>query len=278
MLRSSQPRNPTFDENTFDVSSFLDITRPNLARIFNYLAGGATHFDADRVAADEMLSQFPPLKKWVQVRDAFSYEAVHILNEAGFKQFLDIGSGMPSNDAIHRLVPAATFLYCDINPIAVTYGSSLFAELEQVSYAYGDARNIASLLQSDIVAHMLQQEQKVAIGLNNLPLFLSHEELANMAQLLFDWAAPNSQLFVFLQSRADTKGLDVEYRQFESKLLQIGLPINIDYLNDVIKVFAPWRVDLLEPIPSFMGLPPKFFDHTDGLRVGMQFHALFLIK
>lgn len=278
MSTSNPSSNASPSEILFDVSSFLDTTRPNLARIFDYLAGGSTHFEADRVAANKMWSQFQPLKKWVRLREAFGFEATQSLYDQGFRQFLDLGSGMPQSDAAHRLVPNSRFVYSDINPIAVSYGSSLFAELEHVAYAYGDARDLLSLLQSQEVLQTIDKQEKIAIGLNNLTLFLSDAEISQAAQQLFSWAPQGSKIFVFLQSKADNlKDLDL-YNQFESQLLQIGLPIQFNYLTETIKQFTPWQVKFMEPIPLFMGLPTTFLDHSDGIDVGLQYHAAFFVK
>ncbi|MEM7115928.1 MAG: SAM-dependent methyltransferase [Chloroflexota bacterium] len=268
----------TDNKALFDTSSFLDTTRPNLARIFDYLSGGGTHFEADRVAAHTMWSRFPPLKKWIQLREAFVFEAIQVLYKQGLRQFLDLGSGMPNNDAVHRLVPKASFVYSDINPIAVSFGTSLFSDLDHIVYAYGDARHLPSLLSRSEVTSTLDSNQKTAIGLNNLLLFLQEEELSLAAQQLFEWATVGSEIFVFLQSQKD----DIEnvelYHQFESQFQQVGLPIRFNRLTSILKQFSPWRVKRLEPIPLFLGLPATFLDHADGIDVGMQYHALFLIK
>ena len=112
---SNRSSNTTSNPVLFDSASFLDTTKPNLARVFDYFAGGSTHFEADRIAASYMLAEFPAIKKWVQLREAFSFEAIQVLHDNGFSQFLDLGSGMPSKDAVHQLIPNSTFIYSDIN-------------------------------------------------------------------------------------------------------------------------------------------------------------------
>ncbi len=83
----SEKNNPP--QTTLDSSVFLDTSVPNLARIFDYLAGGITNFEADRQAAAQMLQIIPSLGKWVRLRRAFVQEAASQLHQAGFRQFLD---------------------------------------------------------------------------------------------------------------------------------------------------------------------------------------------
>ncbi|NJN55503.1 MAG: hypothetical protein HC804_12560 [Anaerolineae bacterium] len=105
---------------------------PNLARIFDYLAGGSINYEIDRQAAEAMLTIIPSIGKWVRLRRAFIQEAASQLHAAGFRQFLDFGSGMPADDHIHAFAPDAHVVFSDLNPVAISYGQSILQTMKKL--------------------------------------------------------------------------------------------------------------------------------------------------
>lgn len=262
----------------FKPTSFLDTSQPNMGRVFDYMAGGSAHFAVDREAAQKMLAIFPPIQKWVLLRKSFAFEATQYLyQQQRFRQFLDLGSGMPSPDAPHQLLPEARFVYSDLNPVAVSYGRSLFANQTEVDYVQADVRRIETLLQDEVVQRLIDPGEKVAIGLNSLLVFLSETAVQQLAKELFDWAAPGSQLFFLAQARSEQTA-SAAMAAFTAKLQQIGLPGRFASVSKLRRRLQPWRLQLHEPVDKFMGLPSNFLDDADGINLGITFNALFLIK
>jgi hypothetical protein len=258
-------------------SLFLDTTIPNMVRIFDYLSGGSTHFEADRTAAERMLELIPSLRKWVRLRRAFIQEAALVLYEEGFRQFLDLGSGIPTEDHIHASISNARIIYSDINPVAVSYGSSLFEALDNVDYIFGDVRHVNDVLFSPVVCRQIDLSQKVAIGLNALPLFLSENETTDLARALFEWAPADSKIFVVFQTRGGAEEVD-RYRQFVTMTAAAGLPLQLRSLQRNQEMVRPWHCSLLQPITGFLGLPGDLISSADREGIGMVFYAAFLSK
>lgn len=263
---------------TFNSPSFLDTSKPNLARIFDYLSGGSAYFEVDRKVAEEMLAEFPPLKKFVQMSKGFTLEAVQYLYEVeGFRQFLDLGSGIPSGDPVHRLVPDAVFIYSDINPVAVSYGSHLFAGLERVAYVPGDARRIGALLGHEEVRKWVRFDEKLVVGLNNVPIFLTETELRLLAKTLYERLPVGSQVSFFLQMRAAlVQTAEAELAQ--QKLQQMGVPVRYMDVERVCELFLPWKRKLVESATTFMGLPADFLDDPMIEAAGLVHYAMFFVK
>jgi hypothetical protein len=261
------------DPKLTDTSSFLDITIPNTARIFNYLLGGSANFEVDRAIAEQMLEVFPSLRKWVRLRHAFAQEAAQVLHEQGFVQFLDLGSGLPTAEHIHTATPGARVIYSDINPVAVSYGQSLFAPLQSVEYIQGDARHIQEILRSPVVYELIDLEQPVAIGLNAVPVFLSREENRALARALFAWAPYGSKIFVVFQTK---QGVDEDYKLFQVITRTAGLPMQLYTLEENLLMMKPWQVERLEPLIDFLGLPADFVTDVDRGAIDIAFHAAFL--
>lgn len=262
---------------TLNTSLFLDISVPNTARIFDFLAGGTANFEVDRLAAAEMLKLIPSLRKWVRLRRAFIQEAVWRLYDMGYTQFLDLASGMPTEDHIHAFAPDTRVVYSDINPVAVSYGSSLFADLVNVAYIRSDAKDIEQLLTSREVRRLIDRKEKVAIGLNALFLFLSEAENSQLCQSLYQWAAPGSCLYLVFQTRGDVADSE-KYQKFLSLTRQAYLPIRLYTLVENLAFTEPWQPLLVEPITKFLGLPDDFIDEADHEGFGTAFYAAILEK
>ncbi len=256
---------------------FLDTSLPNLARIFDYLVGGTTHFEADRQAAAEMLKILPSLRKWVRLRRAFIQEAAQILYHEGFTQFLDLASGMPSDDHLHAFAPGCRIVYSDINPVSVSYGRSLFDNRDNLAYIRGNGNDPEAILQAPEVLKLIHLDEPVAIGLNSLQLFLTPEQLQHLAHTLFAWAPTGSKLFLVLQTYGEISEPD-SYYQFLELCRQAQLPIQLRTLQDSVDVLQPWHPSLVEPITQFLGLPEDFITEADQKGIGMAFYTAFLLK
>jgi hypothetical protein len=96
----------------------IDPSVASIARIYDYWLGGKDNYQADRVAGDQMIEQYPDIVAGVRMNRAFLGRAVrHLAAEAGIRQFLDIGTGLPSSDNTHevaqRAAPESRIVYVD---------------------------------------------------------------------------------------------------------------------------------------------------------------------
>lgn len=260
-----------------DSAVFLDTTRPNIARIFNFMIGGTANFEVDRVAANHLLTIFPTLRKWVRLRHAFVQEAVQVLLEEGFTQFLDIASGIPSQDHAYANLPKVRVVYSDINPVAISYGGSLLSGRSNAAYIYGDARQIEEIIADLAVKQLIYPQERVAIGLNSVPVFIEREQCQNMALQLYEWAPAGSKLFIVLQ----TVGNNWSSEGAEQLLAfgrQAGFTMKFDLLENLLDSLLPWQPTYLEPIEDFLGLPAGFITENDRSKADTAFYAGFFIK
>lgn len=260
-----------------DNSVFFDTSKPNMARIFDYLTGGYAHFEIDREAAHSMLAIFPGMRKWVRLGRAFVQEAARHLYQQGFVQYLDLGSGMPTDDHIHTIAPAAKVIYTDLNPVAVNYGQNLFAQLENVTYLWGDARHIDHILMQKEVQNLANNLEKIAIGLNSLMLYFPPEANQALAQALYDWAPAGSQIFHLLYPRNVAAESDL-YQQFQQMTGEAGFNMRLYTIDECRQLMAPWHVKMIQPVTTFLGLPEDFITDKDKEGLDMDFTAAFFEK
>ncbi len=108
----------------------IDDTVPHSARVWNYLLGGKDHYPADKLAGEECSARFPDMPGTVRRLRAFTWLAVRFLaGEAGVRQFLDIGVGLPPSHPVHEVAqdvaPECRVVYADNYPLAVAFGQAL---------------------------------------------------------------------------------------------------------------------------------------------------------
>jgi hypothetical protein len=136
-----------------DDAVSLDTSVPHIARVYDYWLGGKDNFAADRVVAEQVIATLPEIRLSVRAQRAFLGRAVHYLAaEAGIRQFLDIGTGLPSASNTHevaqRAAPESRVVYVDNDPIVLLHARSLLTSLPEGATAYVDAdlRDIGTIL------------------------------------------------------------------------------------------------------------------------------------
>jgi hypothetical protein len=148
----------------------IDTSVAHPARVYDYWLGGKDNFAADREAAERVLAATPGLRERVQANRAFLARAVRYLAaEAGIRQFLDIGTGIPSADNTHEVAqavaPDARIVYVDNDPIVLTHARALLASGPEGSTQYinGDLRDGTAILRT--AAQTLDFSQPIALML-----------------------------------------------------------------------------------------------------------------
>ena len=159
----------------------LDTSVASIARIYDYWLGGKDNFKADREAAELMIQQYPDIVAGVRKNRAFLGRAVHYLAaEAGIRQFLDIGTGLPSSNNTHevaqRAAPDARIVYVDNDPIVLSHAQALLASTPEGACAYVDAdiRDTGKILKD--AANLLDFSRPVAVCLIMILQFVPDED------------------------------------------------------------------------------------------------------
>jgi len=141
-------------EDTDEISPF-DTSVARQARIYNYLLGGKDNFAADREAATQAIAAFPGLVAWARNNRAFLARAVrYLVSEAGVRQFLDIGTGLPTEENTHevaqRIAPESRIVYVDNDPVVLVHAQALLTSSPEGATAYikADLRDPETILQA----------------------------------------------------------------------------------------------------------------------------------
>jgi hypothetical protein len=162
------------------VSDDVDITVPNAARVYDFALGGFHNFEVDRVFFERAEESWPGLRLIAHANRAYLRRAVQWLAEAGVRQFLDVGSGIPTLGNVHevaqRVAPDTRVLYIDVDPVAVSHGRSILADNPNAGAIRADLRHPEEVLAHPEVTDLIDFTQPVAILLIAVLHFVSDED------------------------------------------------------------------------------------------------------
>jgi hypothetical protein len=122
----------------------IDVSVPHSARVWNYWLGGKDNYPADRAMGDQILAMVPDMPRIARLQRAFLTRAIQYLaGEAGIRQFLDIGTGLPTADNTHQaaqaIAPQARIVYVDNDPLVLVHAQALLTSSPEGACDYVDA-------------------------------------------------------------------------------------------------------------------------------------------
>jgi O-methyltransferase involved in polyketide biosynthesis len=175
-------------------------TRPHTARIWNYWLGGGDYYEVDRVAGDEIRRLHPTISDYARADREFLGRAVrHLTAEVGIRQFLDIGTGLPTAENTHevaqRIAPDARIVYVDNDPLVLAHARALLTSTPEgrTDHVDEDLRNVDSILEQ--TARTLDFSRPVALLLLGVVIFIGDDEDPyGIVRRLVDGLPPGSHL------------------------------------------------------------------------------------
>jgi len=161
-----------------------ELSKPNIARVYDYAIGGYANFAADRAATDALIAVYPDALLGARANRAFLRRAVAVLAREGIAQFLDVGSGLPTVGNVHEVVqgvtPTARVVYVDNDPVAVRYSQQILAEdgVAGVAAIEADLRDPAAILAHPDTRRLLDVSRPVALILAAVLHFIPDDDAA----------------------------------------------------------------------------------------------------
>ncbi|GIF73349.1 SAM-dependent methyltransferase [Asanoa siamensis] len=165
-----------------DVADDRASKQATAARIYDYLLGGTYNFPADRAAGEKMIEMFPMAPAGARNNRAFLRRAVRHVANLGVTQFLDLGSGIPTEGNVHEVAQSvdknARVVYVDIDPVAVSESLDLLRGNDNATAIRADARDAQSILDHRQVRELLDFDQPIALLLCAVLHFVPEDDLA----------------------------------------------------------------------------------------------------
>ena len=197
----------------------FDTSRPNVARVYDYLLGGKDHFAADRQAAQRLIETLPNAAAVARANRTFLAAAVRHAARAGIAQYLDIGAGLPTSPSVHEcaraIVPGARVAYVDNDLVAVTYAQALLATGDGVIAIEGDAREPEAILADPALTAVIDLTEPVCLALVSMLHFFTADEADMIVGAFRQRMVPGSYLIISQgnASRAPSRGGPGRLRQ-----------------------------------------------------------------
>ncbi|MFF2846164.1 SAM-dependent methyltransferase [Streptomyces sp. NPDC058001] len=161
----------------------INTTQPHTARIWNYWLGGKDNYDVDRAAGDQIRQLHPGIGDYAREDRLFLGRAVrHLVADAGIRQFLDIGTGLPTADNTHevaqRIAPESRVVYVDNDPLVLAHARALLTSSPEgrTDYLDADLRDIDAILEH--AAKTLDLSEPVALMLLGVVIFVGDDDEA----------------------------------------------------------------------------------------------------
>ena len=240
----------------------IDTESAHSARIYDYILGGKDNYPADREAGDAMCREWPALPVHMRANRDFMIRAVRFLaEEAGIRQFLDIGTGIPTSPNIHEIAqsaaPASRVVYVDNDPLVLELSRGLLNSTPdgRTAYIEADMRDPAAVLNAPAFRETLDLDEPVALTVIAIVHFLLDEhDAVGIVRRLLDPLPPGSHLAM---SIGTAEFAPDEVGRVAREYAARGMPMRLRTLTEAEEFFT--GLDLVEP-----GIVPVHKWRPDG--------------
>ncbi|MEU9337190.1 SAM-dependent methyltransferase [Streptomyces sp. NPDC048290] len=252
-----------------DAHSRIRTDQAHTARIWNYWLGGKDYYTVDQAAGDQIRQLHPGIGDYARADRLLLGRAVrHLAGECGIRQFLDIGTGLPTADNTHEvaqgIAPESRIVYVDNDPIVLAHAKALLTSTPEGRTAYldEDLRDVDAILEQ--AAETLDLTRPVALMLLGVVIFVEDDEEAyGTVRRLMDALAPGSHLVLtHTITRSDMPDVDAAvafWNEHGTPKLTQRTPAAITRFFDGLELLDPGVVSCNRWRPDDEGaeLPPE---------------------
>ncbi|MDN3352108.1 SAM-dependent methyltransferase [Actinomadura sp. DC4] len=176
----------------------IDTSRPSVARMYDYYLDGKDNYAVDRAAVDKVAEALPEVRQVARENRAFLRRAVRHMARQGIRQFIDIGSGLPTAGNTHEIaqeiIPDARVVYVDNDPVVLAHGRALLAADDNTTVATADLHSPDDVLGHAQTTKLIDFAEPVGVLLIAMVHFLTSEERPRVMGRLHGALAPGSHI------------------------------------------------------------------------------------
>lgn len=159
----------------------VDVSRASIARVYDYLLGGKEHLEVDRRAAEALLNVVPEVAEIAKDNRSFLRRGVeYLVREAGIRQIVDVGSGLPNagnvHEVAHAIDPGVRIIYVDNDPVVLAHARALLATGEHTAVITADLREPDSIFDRIAALGLLDLDRPFAVLLSGVVHHLSDDD------------------------------------------------------------------------------------------------------
>lgn len=225
----------------------VDPTAPTVARMYDYYLRGKDNFEVDRAAADRVASAMPEIGGLALENRSFLRRAVRHMTWNGVRQFLDIGSGLPTvgntHEIVQQIAPEGRVVYVDVDPVVLAHGRALLAANDRTTVTQGDMRRPTEVLQDPETTRLIDFSAPVGVLMIAMIHFLTVEERSSVMEVLRDALVPGSY---FTATHVTTEGHSAgAVEEIEAVYATTPTPIYFRPKEEIAPFFGGF--DLVDP-------------------------------
>jgi hypothetical protein len=226
----------------------VNLEQPSAARMYDYYLGGAHNFAIDREAAERAISAMPATVAGARTNRAFLQRAVRFLVETGVRQFVDLGSGIPTSGNVHEVAqeidPGARVVYVDVDAVAVTHGQSVLEGNDRTAFLHADMRDVDTVLGAPELASVIDWSEPVALLMVAVLHFVPDSDgLPEIMTRYRDALPPGSYLTV---SHMSMTGQPREFlERFKVVYSKTANPVVLRSRDEIVTLFGDY--ELVDP-------------------------------
>ena len=243
-------------------ASAFDPTRPNVARVYDYLLGGKDNYAADRALVDQIIATLPTVQVGVRAqRELLSRVVRYLVRHAGIRQLVDIGSGLPTADNVHEIAhrydPDTRVVYVDNDPIVLAHARALLAHDTTTIAIDGDLCEPTTILENPEVLGHLDWDEPIGLLLCGILHYVLDDEHPGEIIRALSAALPSGS-YVFIHHLLDSgdpgaaelqasmaKGLGrVQFRTMDQIRAFFG---DLEFVEPGLVQVADWRPSINTP-------------------------------
>ncbi len=244
----------------------VDIKRANAARVYDYWLGGSNNFLADQDLARAISAVDPIVRAGARANRAFLGRAVRLLAAAGIRQYLDIGSGIPTEGNVHEVAqradPGARVAYVDIDPVAVAHSKAILAGNQNATVIEADLREPEKILARQAAGHLIDFSQPVGLLLVAVLHFIADaEDPWRIVATLRDALAPGSYLVLGQGTNADKPAVAQAFEKAYNRSVSTDIHMRsraeilrffdgLDLVDPGLVYVSLWRPDSPDDVPA----------------------------
>jgi S-adenosyl methyltransferase len=185
----------------------IDTSRPHPARMYDYFLGGRDNYEVDREAADRVVDIAPEVPESARANRDFLARAVRFLAESGIRQFIDIGTGIPTSpnthEIAHAVAPDARIAYVDNDPIVATHAGARLTGTGNTGFFLGDMRDPHSIMEHPTIGQLIDFDQPIALMTVSVMHFVTNEEDPGAMIAAYRDMLPDGSMLVLSHATGD---------------------------------------------------------------------------